>query len=427
MELLIILVLIVLNGIFSMSEAAIIASRKSRLQQQAEKGIKGAQTALKLAEEPNRFLSTVQIGITLIGIMTGAIGGATFEGQVAQLLVNTPLAPYREVIAFTTIVLITTYLSLIIGELVPKRLALRAPEAMAIRVARPMNLLSRATAPVVTFLSGSTEAILWLLGARKTEEAPVTEDEITGMIRQGVEAGVFEETAHDMVEGVFSLGDRRNSTVMTPRTEVLWLNIEDDLDLIRDELINGDHSRFPVCAGDLDHVLGVVHSKHVMDHLLLGKPLDVQALMQPALTIPGVAPITRTLEMFRENKGHFALVIGEYGETLGVITLQDILEEIVGDFVSAPGQNTRRIQHAADGSLLIDGRTPLHNINRHLGWELPTDEFSTLNGLIVGRLEALPEAGAELEVEGLRMRVEAIGDNVVQRVRVFPPESAADG
>ncbi|MBN8633872.1 MAG: HlyC/CorC family transporter [Anaerolineae bacterium] len=431
MELLIILGLIVLNGIFSMSEAAIIASRKSRLHQQAEKGNKGAQTALKLADDPNRFLSTVQIGITLIGIMTGAIGGAALEHQFARLLVDTPFAPYSDVISFTMIVLLTTYLSLIIGELVPKRLALRAPEAMAMRVARPMNLLARLTAPIVSLLSASTEALLWVLRARHTDEAPITEDEITGMVKQGIEAGVFQETAHDMVEGVFSLSDRRNSALMTPRTEVLWLNIQDDIGLIRDELIKGDHSRFPVCAGDLDHVLGVVHSKNVMDHLLLGKPLDVQALMQPALTVPASAPVTRTLELFRENKGHFALVIGEYGETLGIITLQDVLEEIVGEVeTSAEPEIVRR----DDGSYLLDGLLPIDEFGDLFAVEdIPGAHkvFETLGGFIMALRDEIPKAGDQLTWGTLRIEVIDMDGNRVDKVLVSTLEAApkdeADG
>lgn len=425
MELLIILVLIIVNGLFSMSETAVISSRKSRLQQQAEKGDKGARTALQLADEPNRFLSTVQVGITLIGVLTGAFGGATMAHQIARLLVDTPFEPYGEAIGFGLIVLLTTYLSLIIGELVPKRLALRSPETVAMRIARPMNSLSRITSPVVKLLSFSTEAVLWLLGARKNEETPVTGDEITGMVRQGVEAGVFEETAHGMVEGVFSLPDRKNSALMTPRNDVLWINIRDDAALIREELIAGDHSRFPVCDGDIDHVLGVVHSKHVMDQLLLGKPLDVQAIMTPALTTPASAPAVRTLELFRENGDHFALVIGEYGETLGIITLQDILEEIVGD---VENDDEPEIVKRGDGTYFLDGLLPIDEFQELFDIEeVPGAHrvFETLGGFVMAQMDGIPKVGDQFDWGKLHVEVVDMDGNRVDKLLVSTSLAAA--
>jgi putative hemolysin len=229
MELLIIFILILINGLFAMTEAAVIASRKARLQQQIDKGSEGAKAALDLVENPNRFLSTVQIGITLIGIFSGALGGATIASSIAGALRDTPLADYADVIGFGLVVLLTTYLSLIFGELVPKRLALSAPERIASLAARPMQTLARITSPVVRFLGASTNGVLRLIGAHDIEETPVTQDEISAMIQQGIQAGLIEESAQDMVEGVFRLGDRRISTLMTPRTEVVWINLEDSL------------------------------------------------------------------------------------------------------------------------------------------------------------------------------------------------------
>lgn len=425
MELLIIFFLIVLNGLFSLSEAAIIAARKTRLRQFAEKGDVGARAALELADEPNRFLSTVQIGITLIGILTGAIGGATLEHQFALLLSETPLAPYSDVIAFTSIVLLTTYLSLIIGELVPKRLALRSPETLARRIARPMDVLSRLTAPVVTLLSASTEAILWLLGARAPTDAGVTEDDITGMVKQGVEAGIFQATAPDMVEGVFSLRDRRNSLLMTPRTEVTWLNAQASPDAIRDELIATQHSRLPLCDGELDHVIGLVHTKDVMEQVLRGEPLDVRAVMTPALMVPGVAPVTRTLELFRQNSAHFAVVIGEYGDTIGVLTMQDILEEIVGEVEAG---DEPEITRRADGSYLLDGQLPIDEFADLFNLEdIPGAHriFETLGGFIMDRMDGIPKAGDQFTWGTLKVEVIDMDGNRVDKVLVFSEPAAA--
>jgi len=426
MELVIIVLLLILNGVFSMSETAVITSRKTRLQQLADKGDKSAQAALKLAEEPNRFLSTVQIGITLIGVLTGAFGGATLAGQVAVLMIDTPLAPYADAIGFGVIVVITTYLSLIIGELVPKRLALRSPESVARRIARPMNILSRITSPVVTVLSLSTDAILWLIGARKLDEPPVTQHEIEGMVKQGVEAGVFEETAHGMVEGVFSLSERKTSSLMTPRTDVLWLNLNDSPDLMREELIKSDHSRMPVCDGDIDHVLGIVHAKDVMEQLLRGQPLDIRAVMDFALSVPATTPATRTLELFQANGVHFALVIGEYGETAGVITLQDILEEIVGNVeINIEPEIVVR----QDGSYLLDGLLPISEFAELFKIDdIPGAHkvFETLGGFVIAQMDNIPKAGDHFTWGKLRIEVMDMDNNRVDKVMVSALEEVSN-
>jgi len=420
MEIIIILALILINGIFSMSETAVIASRKARLQQQAEKGQKGAKAALALAEEPNRFLSTVQIGITLIGVLTGAFGGATIAHQIGLLLVDTPLEPYREAIGFGIIVAITTYLSLIVGELVPKRLALRAPEAIAARVARPMNFLSRLTAPLVTFLSVSTDLVLRLLGAHKTEEVPVTEAEITGMVKQGVEAGVFEEGAHDMVEGVFSLPEIRVSALMTPRTEVLWINVQDSAETIREELLKFEHTRLPVADGDLDHVLGMMHARAVLEQLLNGKPIDVREAVTPALSLPASTSALRALEVFRTTGTHFALVVGEYGDTLGVITLQDILEEIVGEVDLDTDPDVVRRE---DGSYLLDGLLSIDEFSELFELEdIPGAHrvFETLGGFVMAQRDEIPQSGDYFTWGTLRIEVVDMDGNRVDKVLVTP-------
>jgi putative hemolysin len=423
MELLIIVVLLIVNGVFSMSEAAVIASRKARLQQQADKGSHGAKAALELAEEPTRFLSTVQIGITLIGVLTGAFGGAALAHPIALLLRDTPLAPYAEAIGFGAIVLLTTYLSLIVGELVPKRLALRSPESIAARIARPMQVLSRATAPVVTLLTASTNAVLWLLRQHESEEAPVTEEEIKAMIAEGVEAGVFEEAHHDMVEGVFSLSDRRISTLMTPRTEVHWLDVQDSPEETRAKIIDSGYSQLPVCEGDFDHVIGILYAKNLLARLLSGASFDLRAAMDEPLYVPASMPASQVLEVFRKQGKYAALVVGEYGGAEGMITIQDILTEIVGE----PDHEVHAIQRD-DGSWLLDGLTPISDfMEQYAIDDLPGAHtaFETLGGFIMAQIGNIPKAGDNFDWKLLHLEVLDMDGNRVDKVliSVKPPET----
>jgi putative hemolysin len=427
MELLILVLLTILNGVFSMSEAAIIASRKARLQQMIEKGDAGAETALKLSEDPNTFLSAIQIGITLIGILSGAFGGATIAGQIATALKDTPLAPYAEAVGFGLIVVVTAYLSLIIGELVPKRLALQSPERIASVIARPMQIVSIITAPIVKLLSASTNIVLFLLGARKSDEPPVSEEEIKAMIQEGIEAGVFEESEHDMVEGIFRLGDRRISTLMTPRPDVTWLNLEDTPEENRAKIIASNYSRFPVCDGDPDHVVGLLQTKDLLSSVLAGGQFDLKQVMQEPLFVPESVSASKVLDMFRESATHIALVIDEYGGFKGLVTIQDILEEIVGD-VEEEEQPIQR----ADGSWLLDGMTSVDDFKELLDIdEIPgeNDDFETLGGFIMMQQGKIPEAGESFEWRSFRFEVMDMDGNRVDKVlvtAVTPPTEASN-
>ncbi len=416
-EIIIILVLILLNGIFSMSEAAVIASRKARLQQQADKGHRTARIALDLAESPNRFLSTVQIGITLVGIVTGAFGGATLAQVIAGQVRQVPiLARYADAIAFGLIVTLTTYLSLILGELVPKRLALRSPEAIAMAVARPMRLLSVVAGPIVTFLGASTDFVLWLLRIRPLEEPPVTQEEIQTMIQQGVEAGVFVESEGSMVEGVFRLGDRRASTLMTPRTEIVWLDVNWTAEEAMQRIITCEQSRYPVCDGDLDNVLGVVHAKDLLVRMFEGKSFELREPMTEPLFVPDSMTASNMLEQFRLHNREMALVIGEYGGLQGLVTLQDILEEIVGDNNEEEAPVER-----ADGSWLFDGRTPVDELKETLAIdaELPGEtNFETLGGFVMAQLGRIPAAAEWFEWDKFRFEVMDMDGNRVDKVLV---------
>lgn len=427
MELVIILVLILLNGLFSMSETAVISARKARLQQLAEKGDGGAQEALELANAPNRFLSTVQIGITLIGVLTGAFGGATIAESIAVLLRETPLAPYAEGVSFALVVVVTTYLSLILGELVPKRLALQSPERVAAAIARPMNVLSRLTSPLISFLGGSTDAVLLLLGIRPSDDPPVTEEEIKTMMQQGAEAGVFEEHEQDMVSGIFRLGERRVSALMTPRTEVYWINVEDTEEENRTKIRESIYSWMPVCDGDMDHVVGVLSAKRLLSRLLSGESFDVTAVMNEAQFVPETMPASKVLAMFRESGQHIAIVISEYGGMEGLITMQDLLIEIVGEVEESAPQFTRR----DDGSWLIDGLIPVDDFkDLFLLDSVPGehDIFTTLGGFVMAQMGSIPQAGDSFDWTKLHFEVVDMDGNRVDKVMVTekPPEAEAE-
>jgi putative hemolysin len=426
-EMLIIALLMVLNGVFAMSEAAVIATRKARLQQEAEKGNRRARAALKLADDPNRVLSTVQIGITLIGILAGVFGGATVAQALAIELRKIPaLAPYAQPLSFSLVVLLTTYLSLIIGELVPKRLALRYPEKILKQVAIPMRSLSKLAAPAVFILSVSTDAILWLLGMRADTEPPVTADEIKAMVQQGVDAGVFQEADHEMVDGIFRLNDRRVKALMTPRTEVVWLNLEESNEEQIRKITDCRLTRFPVAEGDLDHVLGVVSARDLFARSLQGEPFDVRAAMMDALFVPESMLASRVMQMFKEQGRQIALVMGEHGGIQGVVTLQDLLNQIVGgvDELDKPGTVQRD-----DGSWLLDGLMPVDDFKRTVGIDdvLPGEHnaYETLGGFVMAKLGRIPASADKFEWERYTFEVMDMDGNRVDKVLVVVPEKPA--
>lgn len=421
LEILIIVLLAVLNGIFAMSEAAMIASRRARLQQLAERGSSGAETAIKIAEEPNRFLSTVQIFITLIGILGGAFGGATVAEEIADALRETSFAPYADALGFAIIVLFTTYISLILGELVPKRLALRSPERIASLIAMPMQMLSKLAAPIVKLLSVSTDAVLWLLGSRETKESAVTEEEITIMIQQGVETGVFEASEQDMVEGIFRLGDRRVSSLMTPRTEIVWLNLHDSREENRRKMVESGFSRFPVCDGDLDHVVGLIQAKDILARIFTNEELDLKPIVIDPIYVPESVSASKVLELFRERSLHMAFVIGEHGGLEGLVTTQDILEAIVGE------PEVQEAVQRKDGSWLLDGMMTVDDVKDQLDVaELPGeyDRFETLSGFVMAQLGDVPKEGDSFEWGNYRFEVVDMDGLRVDKVmvNVIPPD-----
>jgi putative hemolysin len=422
MEIAIILLLILLNGVFSGSETAVISSRKARLQQLAEKGDLGAKAALDLAQEPTRFLSTVQVGITLIGVLTGAFGGATIAEQVALIVRQTPLARYADAIGFGLVVIVTTYLSLIIGELVPKRLALQYPERIASSIAPPMNFLSRITSPLISFLSGSTHAVLFLLGVRPSEEPPVTQEEIKTMMQQGAEAGVFAEEQQDMVSGIFRIGERRIGSIMTPRTEIVWLNLRDTEEENRAKIKECNYSRLPVCDGDMDHVVGVLNAKTLLSRLVAGGSFDIAEVMIDAQFAPASMPASKVLDLFRESGQHIAIVLGEYGGMEGLVTIQDVLEEIVGDVEETVPQATQR----EDDSWLVDGLMSVDDFKDLLSLDEISgehDRFMTVGGFVMAQINDIPKAGDTFDWTTLHFEVMDMDGNRVDKVlvTVIPP------
>jgi putative hemolysin len=409
--------LIAMNNILAMTEAALLAVRKARLQQRANEGDTKAAIVLKLVENPNQFLSVIQIGITLIDVLTGAVTGATVAVMLSRLFENIPmLAPYSSSIGLVLGVLIITYFSIILGELVPKRLAIQDPEKAASRFAQPMLLFTKLLAPVVRFLSFSTNLVLRLIGIRPSTEPPVTEEEIHVLLDQGTQAGVFEEAEQDMVAGVFRLNDRRVYSIMTPRTEILWLDVRDTPDKILKKLAEGPYSRFPVCQESLDNVLGIVKARELLSRSLAGEPIHLKECLSPALFIPETTFASRALEIFKESNKELVLVIDEFGGVTGLLTINDVIEEIVGDIEVGEPQVTQR----QDGSWLLDGMLDIDEFKElfHLGL-LPNEaDYETLAGFVMTSLGKIPQAADRFEWEGLRFEVVDMDARRVDKVLV---------
>ncbi len=419
----VILLLVLVNGVFVMAEMAVVSSRKPRLQQWANEGSAAAQAALDLSSNPDRFLATTQIGITLIAILTGALGERTLANYVASRLdLAQSLAPYRETIAFGIVVIVITYVSLVFGELVPKRLALHNPERIASAMAKLMHVLSRLGGPAVRFLGASTRMILRIFHLRPTEEPPVTEEEIKVMMEQGTEAGVFEEAEHDIVKSIFKLGDRAVSALMKPRRDVVWLDIDDPFTENQRKLASSLYSRFPVAHGSLDNVLGIVQTKDLLTRCLAGSRMDLKDNLRPPLFVPEGLPALRLLEMFKTSRTHMALVVDEYGGVEGLVTLNDILEDLVGDVASVDMPEERQVYQRPDGSWLIDGKLQVDGLKEALNLStLPEEEsgsYQTLGGLVMLQVGRVPVTGDTFEALGYRFEVVDMDGKRVDKVLV---------
>ena len=400
-SLVIVLVLVVLNGFFAMSELAIVSSKRPRLETMAKNGNRGAERALRLAEDPTGFLSTVQIGITLIGIFAGAYSGATLSEPIAELLRRIPaVASIAGALAFALVVVATTYVSLIIGELVPKRLALRNAEGLAASVSGPMALLAAIGRPIVWFLRISTEAVLGLLGARGEAPSAVTEEEVKAMIAEGTDAGVFHAAERELLEGVIRFADRPVRGVMVPRHAISWLDVNDPMETILDEVLSSGHSRFPLCNGEVDEVIGFLHVKDILQMRVSGAT-DLRAAVREPLYVGETVQALRMIELFRSSGNHIAMVVDEYGSLEGLVTPTDILTSIAGDLPDHDEQEEAGAVQREDGSWLLDGSLPIDQVARTLQVEdMSSNDFVTLAGMIIEELGHIPVPGEHVTLHG---------------------------
>lgn len=418
-EIILVLLLIIANGIFAMSEMAVVSARKIRLQQLAEKGDEKARAALELANNPDRLLSTVQIGITLIGILAGAFGGATIAEQIS-LKINEirALAGYGNAIGLAIVVVTITYLSLVIGELVPKRLALNNAERIAAFIARPMSFLSRLATPFVALLSFSTNVIFKILRLRPSEEPPVTEEEIKILIEQGTQAGVFEETEQDLVERVFRLGDRRISALMTPRPDILWLDINAPEAETLQEIATSKYSRFPVCRDGVDNIVGIVKAKEFLAAKLKDQNVSLESFLREPLFVPETSSAFQVLEMFKTAQTHIAIIIDEYGAIQGLVTTNDFLEAIAGEASQMNSENSLIVERE-NGSFLVDAALTIDEFAEFFAIKLDADgEYQTLAGLILAKLGHFPLVAETVETDGLRLEIMDMDGRRIDKVLV---------
>lgn len=431
MDITILIALILLNGVFAMAEIALVTARKSRLQRLAEDGDRSAAIAMQLGEEPTQFLSTIQIGITAIGILNGIVGEAAFAGPLAGLLRGVGLEQKASSVVATTIVVVgVTYFSIVIGELVPKRLAQFNAEGIARLMARPIALLARLSRPFVFLLSLTTDGILRLMGKKELSNANLTEEDIHAILVEGSQAGVIEKHEHEMVRNVFRLDDRQLASFMTPRSEIVNLDLEEPFAESLKALIASDHSRFPVCRGGMHDVLGVITAKHLLRQHLKGEsPEKITEYLLPTVYVPESLTGMKLLEQFRESGVQMVFVVDEYGEVLGLITLQDILEALAGEFKPRDPRDVWAVQRK-DGSWLLDGLIPLPELKDRLGLKsVPEEEkgrYHTLSGMMMWLCGNIPRTGEIAQWQGWRFEVVDLDGNRVDKVlasRMPEPEN----
>jgi putative hemolysin len=425
-KLLILLVLILLNGFFAMSELAVVSSRRARLQELADKGQRGAATALRLVENSGRFLSSVQVGITLVGVLAGAFGGAALAGPLAErIAVAQPaLAGWADELAFAVVVGLITYLSLIVGELVPKQLALRNAEQIACWTAPIMAVIARVASPLVSLLDASTRLVLRLFGRHAEQRSGVTDEEIRLVLREATQAGVVEQVEQEMIAGVMRLADRPVGGIMTPRPDVEWLDINSPREEIRQALRKTSYSRLLVCDGDIDEVLGVVQAKDLLNRSLQEQPLDLRAALREAPAVPESMSALKVLDLLKGSPVHMALAVDEYGSLMGMITTADILKVIVGGLTEHGERPEQRAVRRPDGSWLLDGGIALDEAREVLGLRaLEADEgYHTLAGWLLARLDHLPLTGERLSWSGWVFEVVDMDGYRIDKIMAIPPD-----
>ena len=424
-EIVVILLLLVANGVFAMTEIAIVSARKPRLRRLAEQGDSRARAALELAESPNRFLSTVQVGITLVGILAGAFGGATLAEKLAQLLGQVSwIAPYAKEISLGIVVVAITYLSLVIGELVPKRIGLGNPEGIALGMAKFMHRLSVFAGPLIRSLSRSTEMLLGLFGVKPRAEVAVSEEEVRGLMQEGVRAGAFNKVESQIIHSALELDQLSVRDLMTPRPKIIWINRNDPHDAIWHKIVVSGHSHFPVYEGNRDNVVGIVSVKSIYANLAANTAARTADLMTKPLIVPATQTAIQLLDSFKQTGKHIALVADEFGGIVGLVTLHDVMEALVGEFPSMEERARPEIRKRDDGSWLIDAMIEIERVEAALpGFQLSAAEnkdYQTLAGFVVKQLGRVPREGEILEVRGYVFEVLDMDRHRVDKVLVMP-------
>lgn len=420
-EILVILLLILLNGFFALSEMALVSARRTRLQAAAEHGKAGARSALALMEDPTTFLSAIQIGITLIGILTGVFSGATLASWLADILAQLGLeGRYTQQIAFVAVVLIVTFVSLIIGELVPKRVAMTHAESLAIFVAPVMRVFARLMAPLVWLLRASVNLVLRILPVSSAPQAAVTEDDVRALVAEGTRAGVFLASERRLLEGVLALADRKVGSIMVPRQDVIWLDLEEPLEALWQQAKESGHARFLVAREKLDNLLGMISLADLSEVLHRGR-LDAERDLQPPLHIPDSLTVLQLLDQFQKSSTHLAIVTDEYGEIEGITTPIDILKAIAGELPELGSRERSEALQRTDGSWLVDGHLPIEELQRRLGRrDMTGRDYHTVAGFVLARLGRIPKAGDTLTWRDLKIEIMDMDGVRIDKVLLAP-------
>ena len=433
LEILFLFGLILLNGVFAMSEIALVTARRGRLQALVEGGDPGAAAALALNEDPTRFLSTVQVGITTIGILSGIVGEAALAAPLGEWLVRLGVErDHARLGATGLVVVVVTYFAIVFGELVPKRLGQMSAEAVARRVARPITWMAAATKPFVRLLAGSTDVLLRIAGVRNTSVNAVTEEEIHQLIKEGSESGVIDEQERAMVRNVFRLDDRQIASLMTPRSDIVYLDLEDPHEENLRKVLDSERSRFPVCRGGMRDVVGIASARRLLQQNIRGEALDIAGALEPAVYVPESLTGMELLENFRSSTSHLALVVDEYGEVQGLVTLQDLFEAIAGEFKTPRGEDSWAVQRA-DGSWLLDGLIPIPELKDRLGFGAAPEEelgrYNTLSGMMMLLLGRVPGVSDTVDWQGWRFEIVDMDHHRIDKVlasRLPQPGASAD-
>ena len=426
LEIIIILILIIINGYLSMAELAVVSVRKAKLQKYIDEGNKNALIVAELGEDPNEFLSTVQIGISLTAVLTGAFGGATLSEPLAAAI---SFIPYSEAISVIVVVIVSTYLTLVIGEIVPKVIALNDPERVSLKVAKSMLILTKVSRPISIILAKSSSFLLWVMRIDRRTDDIVTEEEIELMIKEGREDGTIEQEEEDIIKRVFKLDDQKVESIMTPRNEIIWIDLEDDRDVNKVKIIESKRSIFPIASGELDDFIGVVQAKDILSAMFTEDEFDVNKIVKEPLVVSEHLETLELLKEFKENQEyvHMSLVIDEFGSVEGLITLNDLLEGIVGDIPGIDEDDEPKATQRLDGNWLIDGRYPIDRFKElfELKDNLPDEEedgYTTLAGFILSLSGTIPDEGDRYDCGRFIFEIMDVDGHQIDKVLVIDLE-----